>query len=358
MDHTPGDTGKHQPGEAASLGRRGQAMVLAAVALAVMLAFAALLVNAGFLLVERRHLQNTADAAALAATWAVLAEQASGSLRDAAVSAALTRFIAANDLTGDVSYQLMGEYLDSDGVPVGTVGGGILPDGSSRVRVTLTRSIAAFLPKMLRITAWQATAAAVAGIEPTGFQATFVNPLPLAVPLAAFQAGADNDLYDGSVALSSYGVAGYVPFLDLTAASNTGGSYMAATSYGDLHLNLQYWSDGGHNSGILGIGSQVALAGPGYEADVETGLHDNVRRQGLMDAYGNAYALVTVPLWDRYIAASNSVRIAGFAVFRLMEADISQYSLSGSFVPSVFDPSRTDRTTGPDWGPAVVALVQ
>ncbi len=48
----------------------GQVLVVAALTLSALLAFTALLLNAGFFLVERRGLQNAADAAALAAAAA------------------------------------------------------------------------------------------------------------------------------------------------------------------------------------------------------------------------------------------------------------------------------------------------
>lgn len=50
---------------------RGQSMVLVALALAVLLGFGALSTDIGYLFVQRRQAQNTADAAALAGTWVI-----------------------------------------------------------------------------------------------------------------------------------------------------------------------------------------------------------------------------------------------------------------------------------------------
>jgi hypothetical protein len=109
------------------------------------------------------------------------------------------------------------------------------------------------------------------------------------------------------------------------------------------------------------VGSTINLAGAGYASDVQTGLNDNVRRQGLPnDGSGvPAYILVTVPVCN---PCTNPITVVGFATFNLAASQIGLTHLSGTFVPYVNDPSSSSQQTPgvswPLWGPNVVALTQ
>src|SRR5207302_528730 len=148
------------------------------------------------------------------------------------------------------------------------------------------------------------------------------------------------------------------PFLDLT----TIGTGTAAPAYGNLHTNLQYWTDGSHAAGTLRIGSAVTLAGPGFAPDVQTGLLDNARRQTLPNdplyaGLGVApYVLLDVPLCQP--CSGPSVTITGFARFHLNQSQIGASHLIGFFVPHVDDPTTSQRQNGPLQGSVMVALTR
>jgi hypothetical protein len=226
--------------------------------------------------------------------------------------------------------------------------------------LTLSEPFSTIMPNIVGLGSdFRASAQSQAQLTPVAFPATLANPIPIGVPLAAFQAGAAFDLYDQQVASASYGVAGYQPFLDLTTVTGGSGSQAGATS-GDLHTDIQYWADGAHNSGTLAIGSTITLAGAGYATDLQTGLLDNVTRQGLVDGSGRPYALVSVPLWDTYTAGPPAqVNVVGFALFKILRSDVGTASLPGYFVPYVPDPASKARiSNGFLWSPAVVALTR
>jgi hypothetical protein len=215
------------------------------------------------------------------------------------------------------------------------------------------------LPSFVGQSSIPVQAVARAGLSSVPFASTLVNPVPLGVPLAAFQAGNAFDLYDQSIALASYGVSGYRPFLHLAHASNSGTSYQAATDFGSLATDEQFWSDGLHNSGQLGTGNTVALANGSFESQVRAGLLDNVRRQALTDASGNTYALVDVPLWSQYQTggAVDTVTIAGFARFKILQSDITTTTLRGYFVPYPVTNPPSGSAPGLRWGPERIAFL-
>lgn len=342
----------------------GQVIVVGAVALSVLLAFTALVLNAGFFLVERRGLQNAADAAGLAAVWKLAEEHSSRSFRDTSVFQAADTLARQNGVDVGGTRQLDVVYVDSSGADLGPAGGGgqFLATAAG-VRVALYGPFATLLSPFLAGGGIQARAEAEARLTRTAYPAIGTNPVPLALPLAAFDAGASVDLYDQSVPAAAYGVAGFRPFLDLAHASNSGAGYTPGQDFGDINTNVQFWSDGAHNSGALSIGTRVALAGGATGADVELGLKDNVRRQGLTDASGASYTLVVVPLWDTYIPAAvagdpDRIEVVGFATVKILASDIQVASLGGFFVPYVIHPPSPNRVSGPLWGPSAVVLTR
>jgi hypothetical protein len=146
-------------------------------------------------------------------------------------------------------------------------------------------------------------------------------------------------------------------------ASNSGAGYSPAQDFGDINTNVQFWSDGSHNSGSLGIGTRVALAGGATSADAQFGLLDNVRRQGLTDASGAAYTLVAVPLWSTYLSAAapgdpDQIEVVGFGMIKILATDIQPASLRGFFVPYVIHPPSSNLMIGPLWGPNAVVLTR
>lgn len=335
---------------------------MAALAMVVLISFTAIVINAGLLLAERRHLQNAADAAALVGAERIADEQASRSFRDSRVLSAITTLALQNNVDVGGSRQLAATYLDQSGASLGTVGGGgSFPDTAVAVEVRLSGPVRTLLPSFAGQSSAQVQAIARAGLSSVPYASTLANPVPLGVPLAAFQAGAAFDLYDQSVALASYGVSGYRPFLHLAYAGNAGSGYQPATDFGSLSMDVQFWSDGLHPGGQLGAGSSIALANGSFENQVRAGLLDNVRRQGLTDASGNAYALLDLPLWSQYQAGgtgAGTVTIAGFARFKILQAEITTTTLRGYFVPYLVPNPPSGTPPGLRWGPGRIAFLR
>ena len=89
---------------------RGQTFVLTALALVAVLAFVGLVLNVDLALVQRRHLQNAADAMALAGAWRVLDEQTSRVYLDSAVAGQLQLLATENQIDAATGATIQASY--------------------------------------------------------------------------------------------------------------------------------------------------------------------------------------------------------------------------------------------------------
>ncbi len=135
---------------------RGQSLVYLAVAMVVLLGFVALAIDTGLAFVERRRMQNAADAGALAGV-SVLSRGGA----DAEVWAAVERYAAFENHADQVQASYIG---GPGGAVLGSVGGGSIPSGASGVRVNARRSVPSFLAGVLGISTVTAQAVGAGGM--------------------------------------------------------------------------------------------------------------------------------------------------------------------------------------------------
>jgi hypothetical protein len=326
-------------------------LVIFAITVVSILTMVGLLYSFGLVLSQRRALQTAADASSLSGAWQVLLELASDNRSDSAVVSAIVQFATTNGVpsdgtAADASY-ISALYVDSSGTsltPVG--GGGAFPVTARGVRVTVKNQVPTILPGFLNV--WQVlvqdSASSVA--KPTAPPAAANAAIPVGVLASdvqsAYSAHVTYDLFTHPLS------AGQPPTLDFSGSS--------APTFGSPAANMQNWSDGQHTaSWQLSQPGNVNLAGAAYYDSIAAGLRDNVRRQGLVDASGAAYALVTLPVYDS--STSTSVHVVSFAQFKLRNADISSTSAKGTFVPYAAAAWGTPVAPSIDLGAALVALV-
>lgn len=160
----------------------GQAIVVMAAAIGVLVMAAGLAVDGGYALVQRREAQNTADFAALAgarivAIW-IADNHEDGT--DANVKAAITASVATNGGAPITFGSTSGPvYVSASGSVLGYVGSGSIPSFSVGVRVTVSRPWTPFLLSVIGANTWTAGASATAR---GGYYAA-------RIPGAAFPAG-------------------------------------------------------------------------------------------------------------------------------------------------------------------------
>jgi hypothetical protein len=137
--------------------------------------------------------------------------------------------------------------------------------------------------------------------------------------------------------------------LDLSSAG-------APTFGGSASMNEQYWSDGQHTGSWQLSSGTVSLADATYHDSIAAGLRDNVRRQALPpDSNGNAYGIVTAPVYDS--ATSTSVHIAGFVQLKIVGSTITSTRAPVLFVPYAVGAFGTPQVPTPDLGASLVGIV-
>jgi Flp pilus assembly protein TadG len=198
---------------------RGQAIVLMAVSIAVLLVVTALVVDGGNAMAHQRATQNGTDASSLAGA-SVLVQKMGGATRtDADVSQAVTNALAANQ-TNLVSAQ----YVDYNHNVVGQVGqGGAIPASAAGVKVDGTRSVATYLSNLANISSMTtgATATALAGALEgicAASEGCVMAPVTFSIPITTcdgtnrpLRIGQEWPLVEGGVAAANNGNMSIVP---------------------------------------------------------------------------------------------------------------------------------------------------
>jgi len=215
--------------------RNGQAIVVLALSMTVILGATAMVIDGGNAMVQQRGAQNATDSAAFAGA-VVIAEKMGGASRvDADVAAAMESAFDNN-----ASEMGTAQYIEFDGTVAGTVGrGGSIPQDSAGIRALGSRTFDTFLASLMGQPTWTAGAGATAlagslrsvcsaadgcGVMPVAFSIPITacddtgRPLRVGldwslVSLATAQADSDGD-YESIVPLCKNGPGG-VGWLDL-----------------------------------------------------------------------------------------------------------------------------------------------
>jgi hypothetical protein len=332
----------------------GQAIILIALALTVLLAFAAMAIDLGNVFTEKREAQNAADAAALAGAHQIALECAkTGGPNSDAVRTAIRDMIESNDPGAEwVAYYLMENGSRSSYM----IGSGALvclcPNRYVGVDIEVTGETAGFLSGLIGQDIMAAKAQARARYGTVGAFNTGVYPITVRYT------GALN--YGDQIKLRDLGddhAAGNFGWLRWPLA-NGGGSPQLATSLTPPGDSWRYqnpgtlennWADANPNDHVMATGKWVRG---------ETGnVNSNDVRSKLRYLIDNDIPII-IPLYDTYDGTGNNTkfRIAAFAAFELecqhISSDSSAYGncihsgdsndkwLEGKFIPLVI-PSGT-----------------
>lgn len=151
---------------------RGQSAVLVAIALLVLVIFAAITVDISSAYLGRRTAQNAADGAALAAVRQLAYQYNSGVWNDGAVKIELNNFGELNGagdsdgiLANAVNNSVTGVYLDEGKTPIGVVGTGSVPADAMGVEATVFITTPAFFGGAVGRTGYPVQADATAMLE-------------------------------------------------------------------------------------------------------------------------------------------------------------------------------------------------
>jgi hypothetical protein len=138
--------------------RNGQALVVLALSMTVILGATAMVIDGGNAMVQQRGTQNATDSAAFAGA-VVIAEKMGGATRmDSDVVAAMEGAFENN-----ASEMGTAQYIEFDGDVAGTVGrGGSIPQDAAGIRALGSRTFDTFLASIMGESTWTAGAGATA----------------------------------------------------------------------------------------------------------------------------------------------------------------------------------------------------
>jgi len=201
----------------------GQAIVVLALGMTVILAGAAVVIDGGNAMAQQRGTQNATDSAALAGA-VVIAEKMGGATRsDADVVAAMSNVFSNNESTMETSY-----YISFEGTVVGTVGrGGSIPSDAAGIDTSGRRTFNTFLAAVAGQSVWTAgaRATAVAGSLRSVCSAADgcgVMPVTFSIPITGcdgtnrpLRIGVDWALVSLDTALADQGVGDYESIVPL-----------------------------------------------------------------------------------------------------------------------------------------------
>lgn len=166
--------------------QHGQAIVILAISMTVILGAAAMVIDGGNAMAQQRGTQNATDSAAFAGA-VVIAEKMAGATRaDSDVLSAMDTAFSNNGSSMSTSY-----YVSFDGTVLGTVGrGGSIPLDAAGIQAAGQRTFNTFLASVMGQSTWTAGAGAtaVAGSLRSICAATDgcgVMPVTFSIPITA-----------------------------------------------------------------------------------------------------------------------------------------------------------------------------
>ena len=315
----------------------GQAVVIIALAMVGIIAMMGLIFDGGNVYIQRRHMQNAADAAALAGGRAMALERAKGVTNgdDSRVQQAVLNYASYNN--AGTGWNAI--YVDANNNQVDLVGNGYIPfgRGATGIRVTTNTSFPTFFLGMVNIPSAPASATALVQTgSPTGpslFPAAIpTNTLVSRTPSGTqCQFNLDNN-----------------PICEIWGASfGSGSSGWTCLDTGNCGANdLRAWIDGTSPSPKVSIGDWI---------DTKTGVDGGSATT--LSSYVTSGKPVIVPIYDQYnnLGGGNlSYRVSSFAVFKITGYHFSSSNEYGPYSGNSCQKSGGDYNCGCGWDSQIV----
>ena len=320
--------------------QRGQVLVIVAGGFIGLAAIAALVLEGGTVILNRRDAQNASDLAAVAGTRIVALNYTSGTTRTrAAVYDAVDASLRLNDCApgAGVPCAWEAEFVGAGLAPLGTVTNSAtgLPSGTLGVKVAVTRQPGAILGRVLGFDTWTVSTEGTAlTAKPSGFPGGIMLPVALcgwidyvdpdhcgqaaSTPAPGnfidFQPGQIYDLTDGKDAPGGFG------WLSWTGANdaNTLEASVCTANNPPFSLDSPYDNPGAPGS----IPGQSSTPGDGEVWFPEgPGKMDSSGMRTCLDKWIDSGATVLVPIYDLVVKApplKPTYHITGVAAFVLV----------------------------------------
>ena len=317
----------------------GQTLPLVVLFMLVLMGLLALVLDGGNGYFQRRHAQNAADAAALAAATIIV----KGEFRDATVKQVATAYAQQN---GAASATLV--YLDQNGNVLAPSGGNV-PAGLHSVRVTAQRTFSTAIAAILGRSTMTASAQATARAEQAAALSEYAGLAPLTVPInfeqVCSQPTDSCNIWDTQFA-KAWGVkaADYKSLIDLSFGGGAGPQ------------TVSDWTRYGY-PGSVNNNTWVPTISGNYGNNVANSLRQRItdHPEGV-DPDGVVFGSITIAIWDGF--HNSSVHVTKFGRFKIRMTDISGSAAVGHFVDYIVPGHARAGSPNPLKGPLVVVLGQ
>jgi Flp pilus assembly protein TadG len=305
-------------------GESGQGLVVVVISMLVILGMMALVLDSGWLVVQRRHVQNAADAAALAG-----AQQLGKGSTDSAVLSSVQNFATVHNKANTITAQYYpgGEEVGQGSIPVGATG----------VTVTATIQAETFFAGLFGID--DLTTTARSGARYGGVAEMTTGVYPIAVEWENFQYGQSYNIWAG-------GGPGNFGWLGWDGCTNTPCLCTSLTPPGNSENYVNpYDSD----DDVLSIGDWVQGS---------TGKKNASCVRSKLDNFINNATPITIVVWDQAQGSGSNLNyhIAGFAVFIVESYNLPSNRITGHFIQWVVPVSNIQ--DGANYGVYGVSIIK
>jgi len=322
-------------------GEEGQTLPLVVMFMLVLLGMLALVLDGGNGYFQRRHMQNAADAAALAAATTII----KGEYRDTVIKQTATTYAQKN---GAITTTLA--YLDQNGNEL-TPSSGSVPANTASVRVTAQRTFATAFAAVLGRDTMTASAQATGRAEQAAEVLSEVGLAPLTVPInfeqSCYRMNDSCDIWDSQFA-KAWGIKGadYKSLIDLSLG----------TAGGSTTQNVSRWTQYGF-PGTVNKDTWVPTISGSYGNNVANSLRLRfTEHPGGVDPDGVVWGTIDIVVWDGF--QNGSIHVAKFGRFKVRMTDVSGSHTYGHFVNYLV--AGHGRATTPTLytGPVIITLGQ
>ena len=352
---------------------RGQALVIIVFAILALLVVAGLAIDGGTVYLERRRMQNAADAAALAGTRK-LAEAmcAKPGVNDAAIAAEVIHYAEANGVQY-ASGNVVADYVAFNESVLGRVGSGAIPTGATGISVTTKISRKTYFMSLVGIDLAGASAGALAmsgrplaggGIRPIGVPIEVVNALDVGDLFTLNFKNCKDTSLEGCIVDYTGGQAQHRGWLNMAWAWNQTeedqGWPRALDPSGDANV-LKEWMEHGYNG--------TFYADCPWANGCRTGDYIHAKPGTDSSVIGAAPVgeIIWAPVFDEFPAyeqipgpkpepasqgGSYYYHIVGFAAFEIVDTSQGGGTITGKFQNMITGEGQISPTDGSGFGQA------
>ncbi len=272
---------------------RGQSLVLLAVMGTFLTMMVALVIDAGNSFLQRRQIQNAADAASRAGANFL----AQGSYSDTQINSVISVIAAQNNCSssGTPPCTYTASYINSSGTVLGTVGAGAIPSGAAGIIVTPQRTIVTFL-------------AAVLGQDSTNVSGTasaIFGALGAASCETLFPSVLNGDSDGDGVYDANYTI-GACYFIRDDDSAPGGGSFgwVDLNGGGGGASEISTWINNFATSGNTGCNATITVGTASANLATETGTKASLQ-SATLNLINSANSEISIAIYDTYGTDSN-----------------------------------------------------